>query len=49
MQIVGGGCPTGPHKKGFATVLEGRVENGALRIIVHDVSNGRIALDEKIA
>lgn len=48
-QIVGGGCPAGPHKSGFATVLEGRVENGALRIIVHDVSNGRIALDEKIA
>ena len=48
-QIVGGGCPAGPHKTGFATVLEGFVENGRLRIRVHDVSNGRIALDEVVA
>ena len=48
-QIVGGGCPTRPHKNGFATVVEGREENGTLHLVVHDVSNGKIALDEKIA
>ena len=48
-QIVGGGCPAGPRKGGFATVVEGRVENGALHIVVHDVSNGRIALDERMS
>lgn len=48
-QIVGGGCPAGPHKSGFATVTEGFVEDGCLRVRVHDVSNGRIVLDEAIA
>ena len=48
-QIVGGGCPPGPHESGYATVVEGFVDNGNLRIRVHDVSNGRLKLDEKIA
>ena len=48
-QIVGGGCPPGPHKSGYATVVEGFVDNGNLRIRVHDVSNGRVKLDETIA
>lgn len=48
-QIVGGGCPAGPHPNGFATVTEGFVEDGRLRVRVHDVSNGRIVLDEAIA
>ena len=48
-QIVVGGCPAGPHPKGFATVTEGFVEDGRLRVRVHDVSNGRIVLDEAIA
>ena len=47
-QIVGGGCPPGPHKSGYATVVEGFVDNGNLRIRVHDVSNGGLKLDEKI-
>ena len=48
-QIVGGGCPPGPHESGYATVVEGFVDNGNLRIRVHDVSNGVLKLDEKIA
>ena len=42
-QIVGG-SPTLDEKRGrFATVIEGKVEAGALKIAVHDLHHGRIA------
>ncbi len=53
-QFVGGGPECGKDRKGvnpqrFPTVIEGKVENGRLRIIAHDVFNQRIAFDEFIA
>lgn len=42
-QIVGG-SPTLDEKRGrFATVIEGKVEAGELKIAVHDLHHGRIA------
>ena len=53
-QVVGGGPELGvargqPDATRFPTVVEGKVEDGRLRLIVHDVLNGRKALDELIA
>lgn len=57
-QIVGGGPECGFTGHGqnrradssrFPTVIEGLVENGTLRIKVHDVLNGRLALDQSFA
>lgn len=49
-QVVGGGPECGRTRRGedatrFPTVVEGKVENGKLHLIVHDVFNGRIAFD----
>ncbi|MBO7684729.1 MAG: metallophosphoesterase, partial [Kiritimatiellae bacterium] len=45
--VVGGGPVLGSAATGnawsFPTVIEGRVEGGRLRIVVHDVFNGRVA------
>lgn len=42
-QIVGG-SPTLEENRGrFSTVIEGKVENGELKVVVHDVHHGRIA------
>ena len=51
---MGGGPELGvargqPDATRFPTVVEGKVEDGRLRLIVHDVLNGRKALDELIA
>ena len=53
-QVVGGGPELGltrgkPDDGRFPTVVEGKVEGGRLRLLVHDVYNGRIAFDELIA
>ena len=53
-QVVGGGPELGvkrgkPDATRFPTVVEGKVDNGRLRLIVHDVLNGRKAFDELIA
>lgn len=53
-QIVGGGPEMGRSRSGadpkrFPTVIEGRVEDGRLRIIVHDVYNRKVALDRCFA
>lgn len=45
-QIVGGGCDAAKGRRGYPTVVEGRVENGALRVAVHDCINGKVALDK---
>lgn len=48
-QIVGGGPDFDVANPGcsFPTVIEGRVEGGALRVTVHDCGRDRIAFDEK--
>lgn len=43
-QIVGGGTTPG-SKTSFPTVIEGRVENGALRVLVHNVGTGEVVLE----
>ena len=53
-QVVGGGPELGvtrgkPDAGRFPTVVEGKVENGRLRLLVHDVFNGRVVLDRVIA
>lgn len=53
-QVVGGGPELGvsgnrPDASRFPTVVEGKVVDGRLRLIVHDVFNGRIVLDREIA
>ena len=53
-QVVGGGPELGltrgkPDDGRFPTVVEGKVEGGRPRLLVHDVYNGRIAFDELIA
>lgn len=50
-QVVGGGPELGvdqgmPYAGRFPTVVEGFIENGKLRIVVHDVFNKRIVLDK---
>ena len=52
-QVVGGGPELGvadgnPDESKFPTVIEGKVEEGRLRLVVHDVFNGRIVLDRFI-
>ena len=47
-QIVGGGPDFTPGKsRSYPTVIEGRVEGGALRVTVHDCGNRRIVFDRK--
>lgn len=53
-QVIGGGPEMGvscgkPDAGLFPTVIEGKVENGRLRLVVHDVFNGRVALDCELA
>ena len=52
-QVVGGGPELGvshgqPNAGRFPTVVEGMVENGRLRLLVHDVFNNRVVLDREI-
>ena len=52
-QVVGGGPECGRDRRGpnqakFPTVVEGKVEDGKLRLVVHDVFNGRVVLDRTI-
>ena len=52
-QVVGGGPELGvsggnPDKTRFPTVVEGKIEGGRLRLVVHDVLNNRIVLDRFI-
>lgn len=47
-QIVGGGPDFVPGRsRSYPTVVEGRVEGGALRVTVHDCGNGRIVFDRR--
>ena len=51
-QVVGGGPELGivrgtPDDELFPTVVEGKVEDGRLRLVVHDVLHGRIVLDTR--
>ena len=53
-QVIGGGPELGashgrPNASLFPTVVEGRVEEGRLRLLVHDVLNMRVVLDRVIA
>ena len=53
-QVVGGGPEMGVAKgvedaSRFPTVIEGKVEDGKLRLLVHDVLNKRIVLDRSFA
>ena len=53
-QVVGGGPELGvsgnrPDEGKFPTVVEGKVENGRLRLVVHDVFNRRVVFDREIA
>lgn len=53
-QVVGGGPELGvsdgqPDAGRFPTVVEGKVVDGRLRLVVHDVFNGRVVLDREIA
>ena len=48
-QVVGGGPELGkPNSGRFPTVVEGKVEDGRLRLLVHDVYNGRVVFDRFI-
>ena len=52
-QVVGGGPELGvshgqPNAGRFPTVVEGKVVNGRLRLLVHDVFNNRVVLDREI-
>lgn len=52
-QVVGGGWERGfsshgPKASRFPTVVEGVVENGRLRLRVHDLQHGRLVLDRTI-
>lgn len=53
-QVVGGGPELGvtrgkPDAGRFPTVIEGKVESGHLRLLVHDVLNHRVVLDKIVA
>lgn len=53
-QVVGGGPELGvtrgkPDAGRFPTVIEGKVESGHLRLLVHDVLNHRVVLDRIVA
>ena len=42
-QIVGGGCDLGrPASQDGPTIIEGKVEDGKLHILVHDITTGKI-------
>ena len=50
-QVVGGGPELGvsgdkPDASRFPTVIEGKVEDGKLRLVVHDVMHGRVVFKE---
>lgn len=52
--VIGGGPELGRDREGpnpdrFPTVVEGKVVDGKLRLIVHDVLNGRVVFDQAIA
>jgi len=52
--VIGGGPELGKTGRGpdpalFPTVVEGKVADGRLRLVVHDVFNGRVVLDREIA
>jgi len=52
-QVVGGGPELGvshgrPDASRFPTVVEGKVVGGRLRLVVHDVLNGRVVLERDI-
>ncbi len=52
-QVIGGGPDLGvwhgkPAAERFPTVIEGKVENGRLRLVAHDVFNSRVALDTEL-
>ena len=52
--VIGGGHELGrdsggPNPARFPTVVEGKVVAGKLRLVVHDVFNGRIVFDQAIA
>jgi len=52
--VIGGGPELGtvrgkPSSKHFPTVVEGKVVDGKLKLIVHDVMNGRVVLDTVVA
>ena len=52
--VIGGGpelgkTKHGPDPKRFPTVVEGKVVDGKLRLVVHDVMHDRIVLDQAIA
>ena len=47
-QIIGGGCNADPAvKRGFPTVVEGRVKNGRLCMRVHNCVNGKIVCEKE--
>ena len=53
-QVVGGGPELGLHRGKpdagkFPTVIEGFVEEGRLRVVVHDVFNKRVVLNKLVA
>ena len=53
-QIVGGGPELGKTREGvaptrFPTVIEGKVENGRLKVFVHDVYNRRVVFERTFA
>ncbi len=53
-QVVGGGPELGvsdgqTDESLFPTVIEGKVESGRLRLLVHDVLHGRVVLDHVLA
>ncbi len=53
-QIVGGGPELGKTREGvaptrFPTVIEGKVENGRLKVSVHDVYNRRVVFERTFA
>ena len=52
--VIGGGPElgkgrNGPNPRLFPTVVEGKVADGRLRLIVHDVLSGRVVLDQAVS
>ena len=47
--VIGGGPERGPGPRQFPTVVEGKVVDGHLRLIVHDVLHDRVVCDREIA
>lgn len=49
-QIIGGGCSANPKAaSGFPTVIEGRIEDGRLRIRAHNCINGKIVYEQALS